>query len=108
MTEEHSYRMHQHYYDIEGHVWQCAGKCQCICGLPMEGKNHFGCPVELLPCPEHIPKAERRLQRARTELEDVETIFRRLEREATPLHCECGWPALKASRLQPIEALRIE
>ena len=44
---------HRHYCDYAGHDWQCAGDCECICGLPMEGNDHSECPVELRACPEH-------------------------------------------------------
>ncbi len=56
--------MHTHFCDVHGDYWKCSEDCQCICGLPIEGNDHSDCPVELRPCPEHQPEADRRMQEA--------------------------------------------
>jgi hypothetical protein len=43
----------QHCCAVEGHYYECAEDCVCICGLPMNSNDHSECPVELRPCPEH-------------------------------------------------------
>lgn len=58
---------HQHACDVAGHYWECDGyalrtfsgrafwtKCICICGIAMTARDHRDCPIELLPCPEHV------------------------------------------------------
>jgi hypothetical protein len=52
---------HRHFCDIGGHDYQCSDDCSCICGLPMNGFDHSGCPVELKACPEHKAEEERRM-----------------------------------------------
>jgi hypothetical protein len=82
--------MHDHCCDVTGHIWQCSENCECICGLPMEGHDHSDCPVELRPCPEHKPEAERQMAEAISPEADAVPI-RFLDRghSAVP-HCECG------------------
>ena len=58
---------HMHYCEIGGHSWVCEGKalrteagdvvpsdCMCICGKSREDGDHSSCPVELVPCPDHL------------------------------------------------------
>lgn len=60
-------KTHRHWCDIAGHEWECEGyalrtffgttawtKCICICGVAMTAGDHRDCPVELLPCSEHL------------------------------------------------------
>jgi hypothetical protein len=60
-------KKHQHWCDVAGHYWECDGyalrtfsgkiswsECVCICGISMSTGNHSDCPVELLPCLDHI------------------------------------------------------
>ena len=56
---------HQHFCDVAGHWWECAGSalragdkepsvCMCLrCGVPLEFGDHSHDYVELLACPEH-------------------------------------------------------
>jgi hypothetical protein len=82
--------VHKHFCEVVGHEWQCSENCECICGLPMEGHDHSDCPVELRPCPEHKPEAERQMAEAISPEADAVPI-RFLDRghSAVP-HCECG------------------
>jgi hypothetical protein len=83
--------MHKHFCDTEGHDWECSSEdCACLCGLPMEGHDHSDRPVELPPCPEHMPEAERRGQEAMSAEEDALAIQKGLGHEANLPHCECG------------------
>jgi hypothetical protein len=77
---------HRHYCDYAGHDWQCAGDCECICGLPMEGNDHNECPLELRACPEHAPEQQRRMVEAMFSEPDAEFTQKWQERP----HCECG------------------
>jgi hypothetical protein len=82
--------MHSHFCDTEGHYWQCSGDCQCICGTPMEGNDHGTCPIELRPCPEHQPEAERALQEAQSGVDVEAAIHQGREYGAKLPHCDCG------------------
>jgi len=82
--------MHRHYCEIEGHEWQCAEDCACICGLPMEENHHSECPIELRPCPEHVPEAESRMQVVSSEMEHIQAIANGLRHEDSLPHCKCG------------------
>jgi hypothetical protein len=67
---------HKHFCDIGGHEWECQGEalrpdagdtepsvCMCMkCGIPMEEGDHSNCPIELLPCPEHLEEFQRYIQ----------------------------------------------
>ena len=51
----------------------CASRAQfeamCIClrhQVPMENRDHSDCPVELLPCPEHLDEQLKEMERFRT------------------------------------------
>jgi hypothetical protein len=77
---------HRHYCDYAGHDWQCSEGCECICGLPMEGHDHSGCPVELRACPEHAEEQSRSIAEAMSSEPDLELIQKWQNRP----HCECG------------------
>ena len=77
---------HRHYCDQAGHDWQCAGDCECCCGLMMEGHDYSGCPVELRACPEHEVEAARGIAEAMASESDPALVQRRHERPS----CECG------------------
>jgi hypothetical protein len=63
-------RIHRHWCELAGHDWDCEGyalrtfsgrtywtKCVCICGTAMTTRDHRDCPIELLPCPEHLAES---------------------------------------------------
>jgi hypothetical protein len=77
---------HRHFCDFAGHNWQCAGDCECICGLPMEGHAHSECPVELRACPEHSAEQQRRIAEAMAS-EPVPAFVQSLQERPG---CECG------------------
>jgi hypothetical protein len=83
---------HQHGCLVEGHYYDCADGCECICGLPMNGNDHSDCPVELRPCPEHKVEHKRRMAEAMScEQTEIET------QGSTRPHCECGCADIDAS-----------
>ena len=77
---------HRHYCDFAGHHWQCAGDCECICGVAMEGNDHSECRVELRACPEHAAEQERSIAEAMSSDPDPAFVQKRQQR----LHCACG------------------
>ena len=77
---------HRHYCDFAGHDWQCEGDCECLCGLPMEGNDHGGCPVELRACPEHSAEQQQSIAEAMASEPDLESIQKWHERPS----CGCG------------------
>lgn len=81
---------HRHVCDIGGHDYQCSEDCSCICGFPMNGFDHSGCPVELRACPVHKPEEERRMAEFVSAAREAESKRLRDEWEAALPHCECG------------------
>lgn len=86
---------HRHWCDWAGHDWECGGDCECCCGLPMEGHDHSGCPVELRACPEHAAEEQRRLQEAMSQEPDPALVEKWRERP----HCECGCADTELSKV---------
>jgi hypothetical protein len=90
---------HRHYCDFAGHDWQCAGDCECICGLPMEGNDHRDCSVELRACPEHAPEQERCMAEVMSSEPDAALIQEDNEREFVLPHCQCGCAEAESSEV---------
>src|SRR5690348_3384425 len=83
--------MHKHLCYIVGHEWQCSSeKCECICGLSMEGHDHSDCPLEIRPCPEHEAEAMAD--------EDSQPAILGEPRGPVP-HCRCGCADIDASQV---------
>jgi hypothetical protein len=83
--------MHIHYCETYGHEYACAEDCECICGLPMNGRDHSECPVELRACPEHKAEQERLVAEAMSCEKQIETEPLCERQDAAPQpHCECG------------------
>jgi len=81
--------LHKHWCDEYGHDYECSENCDCICGLPMEGNDHSGCPIELRPCPEHKAEQERRMVEAMSS--DTDAVSESTCDEQKPLpYCQCG------------------
>jgi hypothetical protein len=63
---------HLHFCDLGAHEWECHGeavrastgeptRCICLaCANDLEAGDHSSCPVELIPCAEHMPKLKER------------------------------------------------
>ena len=81
--------MHKHFCELAGRERDCNENCRCICGLPMEGRHHSNCAVELRPCAEHKHQAEQRI--AEAPFLDSDTAFEDVysPNVAVP-HCNCG------------------
>ena len=77
---------HRHYCDFAGHHWQCAGDCECCCGLMMEAHDHSDCPVELRACAEHEAEAARSIAEAIAS-EPKPSLVQRWHGRP---RCECG------------------
>jgi len=57
----------------------------------MEGNDHSDCPVELRPCPEHKPEAERQMAEAISpDAKEIDFSILSPERQRSRPHCECG------------------
>jgi hypothetical protein len=89
---------HQHCCEVEGHYYECAEDCVCICGLPMNSNDHSECPVELRPCPEHEfvhePMSEDRLPKG-----VVEIKFPADWRHTAQPSCGCGCSEVDAAEV---------
>ena len=81
--------VHKHWCEVEGHWFDCAEQCVCECGLPMDGHDHSGCPVELRPCFDHLEEYERRMAEAAA-ISNAAVEVGDDEEEAPIPHCDCG------------------
>jgi hypothetical protein len=89
---------HRHWCAVDGHDYECAEDCECICGLAMNGNDHSGCPVELRECPEHKVEQERRLAEAMPSEGSVHEIAFDEPQKAI-LHCRCGCSEVDAAEV---------
>jgi hypothetical protein len=86
---------HRHFCDYVGHDWQCAGDCECICGLPMEGNDHSECAVELRACSEHSAEQQRSIAEAMASQPDAAFVQKWQERP----NCTCGCVEAESSEI---------
>ena len=82
--------MHKHWCEVEGHWFDCAEACVCECGLPMNGHDHSGCPVELRPCADHKAHQEQRLAEAAANSGVAAVEVGDDEEGGSIPYCECG------------------
>lgn len=90
---------HQHGCLVEGHYYDCAEDCECLCGLPMNGNDHSDCPVELRECPDH--KFQRGQQMPEEALPQgvVEIKFPPDWRHTAQPSCGCGCSEVDAAEV---------